>query len=351
MALAGVFSLRDVTGNEMKEMCSRLERGHAVPLASNHVTKTKNHAPPRLEARDENKNPRTPRLEARASGPQSRDEKNKPNGTAGLRPVLRRGTEPFERTMASTPKTNTPKSTPKQTKRRSTNKNKASQKLTIDFDRSSNTMKKVASALDMATPHLQQQADWDCGLACVQMALQALGHTPETCSLEQLRSRLDSEDVWTIDLLFLLDSYDVHADFLTCSWGRPDKHNEKDFYSTSNKKDLERVERLFARASIEGFSARDATLSARELCDTMRNDDHLALLLVDHRYISNADFEPDGDFHGHYVLLVGYDAEFDAYLVRDPALKAGKALLVGAGTLEKARLSDGTDQDIILIPM
>ena len=57
--------------------------------------------------------------------------------------------------------------------------------------------------------------DWDCGLACVQMALLSLDVPPPACSLKQLRARLSSDSVWTADLVYLLASYGIQCEYLT----------------------------------------------------------------------------------------------------------------------------------------
>lgn len=213
------------------------------------------------------------------------------------------------------------------------------------------SMRKVSSAVDLATPVLAQEHDWDCGLACAQMALRALGQPPDAVHHTALRAKLDSDDIWTIDILFLLNAFGVHADYFTSSWGCALNHATKPFYASSHSKDFERVRHLFDRAKAEGMSVRIATFSAKELWDTLRHDDHMLLALVDLRYLYTDDHEVAGHFHGHYILLVGIDRELNCFLLRDPARKDGQTVHVSADRVERARLSDGTDQDLILISL
>jgi hypothetical protein len=51
---------------------------------------------------------------------------------------------------------------------------------------------------------------------------------------------------------------------------------------------------------------------------------------------------------GHYVVVVAYCADTDAYVIRDPAAEAEHAT-VAASVFEAARRSFGTDEDIILV--
>lgn len=116
-----------------------------------------------------------------------------------------------------------------------------------------------AAAADMATPAKAQAANWDCGLACVQMALLALGVEAAECTLIELRKRLTSNSVWTIDLVFLLASYGCQCEYLTSELGAGAESTSRarsDFYSGSLADDATRVESLFARAAQEGAAIR-----------------------------------------------------------------------------------------------
>jgi hypothetical protein len=57
--------------------------------------------------------------------------------------------------------------------------------------------------------------------------------------------------------------------------------------------------------------------------------------------------ESDG-FMGHYVLVTGLDDERGGFVVNDPA-RNDERTFVHADSLEAARVSPGTDQDMILI--
>eukprot|EP00966_Prymnesium_polylepis_P227145 5255768-Prymnesium_polylepis.1 len=61
----------------------------------------------------------------------------------------------------------------------------------------------------------KQSKSWDCGLACAEMALSALGLETDACSFAALRARLISDSVWTIDLAYLLADYGVRFEYLS----------------------------------------------------------------------------------------------------------------------------------------
>ena len=68
-------------------------------------------------------------------------------------------------------------------------------------------------------PHVLQSHNWDCGLACVEMAMRALGVAPHECSLRTLRTRVPSTSVWTVDLVHIICSFGVKFRFLTTTIG------------------------------------------------------------------------------------------------------------------------------------
>ena len=52
---------------------------------------------------------------------------------------------------------------------------------------------------------------------------------------------------------------------------------------------------------------------------------------------------------GHYILITGYDERRKGYYIKDPARSAGIDF-VSFDSIEKARLSRGTDEDLLVIP-
>eukprot|EP00171_Calliarthron_tuberculosum_P018999 IDg18999t1 len=96
-------------------------------------------------------------------------------------------------------------------------------------------------------PHVIQSKAWDCGVACVQMAMHAQGM--KNVDGEKLREKIDTESVWSIDLAYLLASYGLKATFYTTNAGVRPEYGEQEFYRRHLTHDTVRVNRLFANAS------------------------------------------------------------------------------------------------------
>jgi len=203
-------------------------------------------------------------------------------------------------------------------------------------------------------PKVVQEATWDCGLTCVHMALRALGMGADDCSLTYLRTRLPCDSVWTIDLAYLLAEFGVSAEYLTSTDpSSPDVNlkafAKEEFYAECLDQDGARVQHMFRCADAEGIRVRKATLSLNEVCNLLRDEEHLIVVLINSKGLyADMPWTEGSGFAGHYVLLVG--VEDDAFLVKDPARKEG-CLLLPCDEIDRARRALGTDEDLLLVPL
>uniref|UniRef100_A0A7S4B0T1 Guanylyl cyclase n=1 Tax=Chrysotila carterae TaxID=13221 RepID=A0A7S4B0T1_CHRCT len=217
------------------------------------------------------------------------------------------------------------------------------------------------TTLKRQIPHVRQSFNWDCGFACLEMALRALGVSQKDCSLQQLRSRVPSSSIWTVDLAHVLRDYGVRFRFLTAMPGVNPAYQHEAFYKPTIDSDSERVLRLFEKAAERDISIERASLSSQQLQELVVSDVNIVMVLVDRRrlYRSAGDSINGlveslsqcivGSYVGHYVLITGYNEGRAEYNLMDPA-RSGDELSVRADDLNAARLSHGTDEDIIVIP-
>lgn len=69
----------------------------------------------------------------------------------------------------------------------------------------------------LRVPHVQQEQNWDCGLACVLMVLGSLG--AQRCDLRTMRRLCTTQSIWTIDLAHLLRAFGVDVRFVSLELG------------------------------------------------------------------------------------------------------------------------------------
>ena len=269
-----------------------------------------------------------------------------------------------------------------------------------------------------------QSYDWDCGFACAEMVLRALGMPSHQCSLDRLRQLLPSTSVtsiWTVDLAYVLNKCGARFRFLTTTVSvDPTAYEAEPFYKPTLDSDAKRVNDLFARAKSEKIAIEHRSLSDSELIQLLKPKGdksssssassssmtqspsssppssastsprstmsalspsrfgyapgsassaasspakpqppaHIVVALCDRRYlyptgvvenVLNYCLAPG--YVGHYIVLVGYDAVSDSFKLLDPARPSTEPLLVPSATLNTARTSHGTDEDLIVIPL
>lgn len=95
--------------------------------------------------------------------------------------------------------------------------------------------------------YIAQNNNWDCGPACVYMALRYVGHT----DVEYAES---SKPMWTIELFMMLNkSSNCNFTFYTLCEGVAPHHFCIDWYSSSIERDEVDINRLFKDAQQRGW--------------------------------------------------------------------------------------------------
>ena len=214
-----------------------------------------------------------------------------------------------------------------------------------------------SSGMGAVVVKAEQEKNWDCGLACAQMVLLTLGMEEELATHAAMRARLSSDSVWTIDLAYLLVDFGVKCEYVSATCDVDEASFAGiGFYDACIADDAARVRFLFAKAAGEGVAFSRRQLSADQLWNLMRDEDHVVLALVDARSLPVREGRERGigadvaEFAGHYILVVGLDDSRDGFLYNDPA-RVETATFISAESLERARRAVGTDEDMIIIPI
>lgn len=164
--------------------------------------------------------------------------------------------------------------------------------------------------------------------------------------------------VWTVDLAHLLRRFSLDVCFLTTMMGPNPAYANEGFYMANIHEDEQRVSRLFQAAPSAGIAMQQRSLASHELQGIMLTGTCLVIALVDKRKLDPwvvADLPAlvgcaDAGYTGHYVLIIGFDSATNEYIVRDPAAMDAEQRLTTAA-LDEARMSFGTDEDLIIVPL
>ncbi|XP_022743699.1 protein GUCD1-like isoform X2 [Durio zibethinus] len=206
-------------------------------------------------------------------------------------------------------------------------------------------------------PHINQLFSWDCGLACVLMALTTVGVSD--CSIKNLSKLCCTTSIWTVDLAYLLQKFSIRFSYYTVTYGANPIYFGETYYKEQLPNDLVRVDKLFQKAVEAGINILCRSISGEEISSWILSGKYIAIALVDQYKLSRSwvgdviipGFQGnDFGYTGHYVLICGYDAKADEFEIRDPA-SSRKRDRVSSKSLEEARKSFGTDEDLLLISL
>ncbi|KAG4995351.1 hypothetical protein GLYMA_11G225300v4 [Glycine max] len=206
-------------------------------------------------------------------------------------------------------------------------------------------------------PHINQIYTWDCGLACVLMVLKTIG--VNNCDIQTLAELCCTTSIWTVDLAYLLQRFAVAFSYFTVTFGANPNYSIESFYKEELPNDLVRVDLLFQKAVEAGIDIQCRSISEEEISILILSGKYIAIVLVDHNKLSHVLqedvpmpglFSNNPGYTGHYVLICGYDAGADMFEIRDPA-SSKKHKRISSKSLEEARNTFGTDEDLLLISL
>lgn len=176
----------------------------------------------------------------------------------------------------------------------------------------------------------------------------------EPCSLATLQDIVGTQSTWTIDLVFLLHGYGVKASMHTQCVGVNDAYRGLEFYKNDIGEDERRVNRLFAAAREASIPVLEEPVPLLTLQRSLLDGSATFIVLVDLRYLRCTSCTRKRplfcfQYMGHFIVLCDYDSVTDTFTYRDPGCGV-EACYIKSADLEVARLSVGTDQDLVIVP-
>ncbi|ORZ08717.1 Guanylyl cyclase [Absidia repens] len=212
-----------------------------------------------------------------------------------------------------------------------------------------------------AVPHIMQNTNWDCGLACVAMLLKGMNMT---VSLEELTKQCQVESIWTIDLAFLLHRYIHEFTYYTSYIGSRKEYQDASFYQEQFDQDEPRVNHLFSIAKTSSIHVVRMILPLDDFKRFLFSQKFAMIVLVNawglkcdickkchgDAIAACGQMANDNTYLGHFVVLIGYDPTDDVFIYRDPATR-DRFCVISAQDLDHARQAEGTDHDCIVIQL
>lgn len=231
--------------------------------------------------------------------------------------------------------------------------------------------------------HVKQTETWDCGIACLLMALKWLHKSQirnsdnTTRNAHELNRERKSwmlqtagtESIWSIDLVFIMEEYKMKMQkassehridftylFSSKTLEVDEEYKDLRFYEKAFGTDQARVSRLFDRAQQEDWNlVVQHHLRLDQLMELICRPDCIAIALVDNNTIlmhernssDKKQKKKSTHYAGHYIVLSGLTANGDLQ-IHNPA-KSKIMQCMPLSLFEKAWRAKGTDNDILFL--
>jgi hypothetical protein len=214
----------------------------------------------------------------------------------------------------------------------------------------------VPLAVYSKVPHIRQTQAWDCGIACAQMILSAIGCDDANGSAA--RESIVTKSVWSIDIALFLFRKGARLLFFTQSIGVRRALKDIEYYTEDWSGDESRVTGLFEAAKQEGMAMYRASLRISQLHLLASLPDCAIIVLADSQMLLSHGSSPSCGtaYRGHYLILVGSSTtdagnyNSSGFFVCDPGV-IDSLTFVPEKILDEARLAQGTDEDIIIVDL
>lgn len=239
----------------------------------------------------------------------------------------------------------------------------------------SENQKKMPSVTCRSVTHSQQRFNWDCGLACILMALDA---ADELEAKDRISSDLEKvcqnegfgHSTWTIDLAYLLKNFapQLKFSYTTITIGVDQSYMNQEFYNKILNRDSQRVQDRFDTAQTNGIEITEKSVTIQDIVQHI-SDSGTCIVLTNANLLSCQDcnyFSLSGcenstrtncfllrhcggnAYQGHYVLAVGFDIPKKKLYYRNPSLR-DRVCVMSFDHFDEARNSYGTDEDVIFV--
>lgn len=201
--------------------------------------------------------------------------------------------------------------------------------------------------------HVRQRYNWDCGLACTEMAMKCVNAS--NLSAIQVDSSpmvpiTHGEPLWTIELYIGMRERGLNAEMSTSVKGVNTEHINLDFYKQAvgtNNDTIARINTKFHDVEKIGWRVSDA-VPTDALPAMFAHSDMLCAIVLVNWYILTSRNLLHTEFFGHCILLIGYDISTSRFMYMDPLL-GPLTQFVDKTVFDAARVSPGTDMDMIIV--
>ena len=197
--------------------------------------------------------------------------------------------------------------------------------------------------MKLKIPFYQLTSKFNCGPIALKMAFEYLSNSKELKLIEEKTGINEGKGVLTIDLAIAAKELGFNVDFYSKQLYFNEEHLKKEFYQqhadiTSTNDSI----KIVNKAREIGVNLHEETMTLEELISKI-NKKSVIIALVDWNVISGKT-----GYYGHFMPIIGYDKK-SVYVHNQSFTTPQESMKIKRELFDKARTSDGTDEDLVII--
>ena len=198
--------------------------------------------------------------------------------------------------------------------------------------------------MKLEVPFYKQTTPLNCGPAALRMAISYLDKDLGLKIFEDKMGIRKGEGISTIKIATTAALSGYGVDFYSKHILFNEENSKLDYYKKHGDINLEQSKKLVEEARKAGLNVEERSLQLKEILKLL-SELSIPIILLDWNIVE--DRKKEG-YQGHFVPIVGYDKE-NVY-VHNPSLEENKkSMLIKREIFNKARKSQGTDEDLVIV--
>jgi len=197
--------------------------------------------------------------------------------------------------------------------------------------------------MKLKVPFYQQTSKLNCGPTALRMAFDYLGSSKDLKLIEEKTGISEGKAVSTINLAITARELGFNVDFYSKQLYFNEEHLKKDFYKQhADITSMNESIKIVNKAREIGVNLHEETMTLDELLNKV-NEKSAIIALIDWSVISGKN-----GYQGHFVPIIGYDKE-NVYIHNQSLTNPQESMKITRDLFDKARIADGTDEDLVII--
>lgn len=198
--------------------------------------------------------------------------------------------------------------------------------------------------MKLPVPFFKQTTPLNCGPTVLKMVLAYFGDYREIEPLEKAIGLKEGKGILTIQIATAAASFGYRTDFYSKNLLFDEEHLKRDFYQKYLDKDKGNLNKLVEEAKKAGVNLQEKTLPLEELLKYV-TETSIPIVLIDWNIVKG---RKENGYQGHFVPIVGFDSQ-NIYAHNSGLVNTKDFMPIKRNIFDKARKSDGTDEDVAVI--